>query len=146
MSDEQEHPEHPPPDYHTIPRRATAIECIRTSAAPSPPSRSSQAFKANGTIYVAGQVAAAPRVGLAIGSPSSNAERIFYNIEVILKAAGSSLDRIVKTTVYFRDCYQGVSDFEAVYKRKLPFAPPRTTVMVSKMENRDVQMEVIAVE
>lgn len=48
--------------------------------------------------------------------------------------------------VYFRDSYQGVADFEAVYKRKLPFAPPRTTVMVSKLENTDVQMEVIAVE
>ncbi|KAJ6001930.1 hypothetical protein N7499_002204 [Penicillium canescens] len=141
------HPEHPPPDYHTIqPRRATAIECIRTSAAPSPPSRSSQAFKVNGTIYVAGQIAAAPRVGLVIGPPSSSAERIFFNIEAILKAAGSSLDRVVKTTVYFRDSYQGVADFEAVYKRKLPFAPPRTTVMVSKLENTDVQMEVIAVE
>jgi hypothetical protein len=48
--------------------------------------------------------------------------------------------------VYFRDCYQGVADFEVVYKRKLPFAPPRTTVIVSKVQNTDVQMEVIAVE
>jgi 2-iminobutanoate/2-iminopropanoate deaminase len=39
-----------------------------------------------------------------------------------------------------------VPEFEAVYKRKLPFAPPRTTVLVSKMENPDIQMEVIAVE
>jgi 2-iminobutanoate/2-iminopropanoate deaminase len=60
----------------------------------------SQAFKANGTIYVAGQIAAAPRVGLVIGSPASSAERIFFNIESILKAAGSSLSRVVKTTVW----------------------------------------------
>jgi enamine deaminase RidA (YjgF/YER057c/UK114 family) len=59
----------------------------------------SQAFKVNGTIYVAAQIAAAPRVGFVIGPPTVTAERIFLNIETILKAAGSSLDRIVKTTV-----------------------------------------------
>ena len=59
----------------------------------------SQAFKVNGTIYVAAQIAAAPRVGFFIGPPAVTAERIFLNIEAILKAAGSSLDRIVKTTV-----------------------------------------------
>ncbi|CAG8409652.1 unnamed protein product [Penicillium salamii] len=146
MSEPEHPPEHPPPDYHSIPPRRPPIECIRTSAAPEPPSRSSQAFKVNGTIYVAAQIAAAPRVGFFIGPPAVTAERIFLNIEAILKAAGSSLDRIVKTTVYLTDCAHGVPEFEAVYKRRLPFAPPRTTVLVSKMNTPDIQMEVIAVE
>ncbi|CAI7577732.1 unnamed protein product [Penicillium bialowiezense] len=136
---EPEPPEHPPPDYHSIPQRRPPIECIRTSAAPEP-------FKVNGTIYVAAQIAAGPRVGFFIGPPAVTAERIFLNIEAILKAAGSSLGRIVKTTVYLTEGAQGVPEFEAVYQRKLPFAPPRTTVLVSKMNTPDIQMEVIAVE
>ncbi|OQE12131.1 hypothetical protein PENVUL_c001G01378 [Penicillium vulpinum] len=92
---EDEHP----PEYHTIQPRAV-IECIRTSSAPLPPSGSSQAFKVNGMIYVAAQVAALPRGGMAIGETAA-VERIFLNLEAILKAAGSSFDRVVKTTVGF---------------------------------------------
>ncbi|KAJ6132620.1 hypothetical protein N7471_007835 [Penicillium samsonianum] len=140
-----------PPDYDSIQPRRAAIQCIRTPAAPEPPSGSSQAFKVNGTIYVAAQAANMPRGGHLAESIAS-AERMIRNIEAILKAAGSGLDRIVKTTVYFTEnmWVHLIDDFEALYKRILPFAPPRTTVFVprigTKGNKQEIQMEVIAVE
>ncbi|KAJ5360169.1 hypothetical protein N7517_009360 [Penicillium concentricum] len=137
-----------PPEYHTINPNRALIECIRTPSAPLPPSGSSQAFKVNGVIYVAAQIGALPRGDLVIGQTASF-EQIFLNIEAILKAAGSSLDRIIKTTVYFAEYVRGKYKFEAHYKRMLPFAPPRTTVIVQNIRaegGTDIQMEVIAVE
>ncbi|KAJ5512771.1 hypothetical protein N7463_002323 [Penicillium fimorum] len=137
-----------PPEYHTLQPPKAVIECIRTPGAPLPPTDSSQAFKVNGVIYVAAQVGALPRGDLAIGQ-TAYFEQLFRNIEVILKAAGSGLDRIVKTTVYFTEVVHGKYKFEALYKRMLPFAPPRTNIVVSRIDSRSnaqVQMEVIAVE
>ncbi|KAJ5196818.1 hypothetical protein N7449_007297 [Penicillium cf. viridicatum] len=97
----------------------------------------------------------------------ASAEKMIRNIEAILKAAGSGLDRIIKTTVgsdilwlldrlelnvYFTEnmWVHLIEGFEALYKRILPFAPPRTTVFVPRMGHKgnrqEIQMEVIAVE
>ncbi|KAJ5850625.1 hypothetical protein N7455_010481 [Penicillium solitum] len=126
----------------------------------------SQAFKVNGTIYVAAQVANMPRAA-HINESLATAEKMIRNIEAILKAAGSGLDRIIKTTVgsdnswlsdhlelnvYFTEnlWVHLIEGFEALYKRILPFAPPRTTVFVPRMGHKgnrqEIQMEVIAVE
>ncbi|KAJ5164919.1 uncharacterized protein N7500_006749 [Penicillium coprophilum] len=161
-----------PPEYHTIQRPRALIECIQTPSAPlrkpflqslrpafslslmqSPlaPSGSSQAFKVNGMIYVAGQIGALPS-GVLVTGQTATVERIFRNIEAILKAAGSSWDRVIKTTVYFKEYVHGKGKFEAHYQRVLPFAPPRTTIVVPRIESKgvitsaEIQMEVIAVE
>ncbi|KAJ5442093.1 hypothetical protein N7445_005100 [Penicillium cf. griseofulvum] len=144
MSEENERP----PEYHTVPPRRAVIECIRTPNAPMP---QSQAFKVNGTIYVAAQTPTLPN-GRNVPGQTAAVERIFLNIEAILKAAGSSWERVIKTTVYFREDLRWKYKFEAHYQRVLPFAPPRTNVIVQRMEAKgvnsavEIQMEVVAVE
>jgi enamine deaminase RidA (YjgF/YER057c/UK114 family) len=59
----------------------------------------SQAFKANGTIYLAGQIAADRDGNLITGNITEKAEQIFRNSEAILRAAGSELTKVVKVTV-----------------------------------------------
>ncbi len=111
-------------------------EAIRTEAAPAPFQGApySQAIRAGGLVFVSGQVALQPGssepVSDAIGEQT---EQVFANLRAILEAAGSSLDRIVKTTVYLTD----LGDFQAmneVYKQYVGDLPPaRATIEVSKL-------------
>jgi len=123
-------------------------EAIRTEAAPAPfrGAPYSQAIRAGGLLFVSGQVALQPGssepVSDAIGAQT---EQVFANLRAILEAAGSSLDRIVKTTVYLTD----LGDFQAmneVYKQYVGELPPaRATVEVSKLPAGSlVEIEAIA--
>lgn len=91
----------------------------------------SQAMVSGSTVYVAGQIGIDPTSGALVGDDvASQTERIFQSLEVILAAAGSAFDRIVKVTVYLVD----LADWPAmneVYLRHLGrHAPPKTTVEV----------------
>jgi len=91
----------------------------------------SQAMVSGSTVYVAGQIGIDPATGdLVAADVGSQTERIFKSLEVILEAAGSAFDRIVKVTVYLVD----LADWSAmneVYLRYLAeHAPPKTTVEV----------------
>jgi 2-iminobutanoate/2-iminopropanoate deaminase len=123
-------------------------EAIRTDAAPAPFQGApySQAIKAGGLLFVSGQVALQPGasepVSDAIGEQT---DQVFANLRAILEAAGSSLDRIVKTTVYLTD----LGDFQAmneVYKQYVGELPPaRATIEVSKLPAGSlVEIEAIA--
>ena len=123
-------------------------EAIRTEAAPAPFQGApySQAIKAGGLLFVSGQVALQPGssepVSDAIGEQT---EQVFANLRAILEAAGSSLDRIVKTTVYLTD----LGDFQAmneVYKQHVGELPPaRATIEVSKLPaGSRIEIEAIA--
>ena len=123
-------------------------EAIRTEAAPAPFQGApySQAIRAGGLLFVSGQVALQPGssepVSDAIGEQT---EQVFANLRAILEAAGSSLDRIVRTTVYLTD----LGDFQAmneVYKQHVGELPPaRATVEVSKLPAGSlIEIEAIA--
>ncbi len=121
------------------------IHEISTNRAPKPVGPFSQAIKANGFIFVAGQTARDPQTGQVIeGDISRQTERVMENLKVILEAAESSLDRTVKTTVYLKD----MDDFEAmgkVYSRYFPSHPPaRATVEVARLHGGRVEIELIA--
>lgn len=121
------------------------IREISTSRAPKPVGPFSQALKANGLIFVAGQTARDPQTGQVIeGDITVQTERVMENLKAILEAAGSSLDRTLKTTVYLRD----MDDFDAmgkVYSRYFPAHPPaRAAVEVSKLHGGRVEIELIA--
>ena len=102
----------------------TTLREISTNRAPKPVGPFSQAIKANGLIFVAGQTARDPQSGEVIsGDITVQTERVMQNLKAILEAAGSSLDRTLKTTVYLKD----MDDFEAmgkVYSRYFPSHPP----------------------
>jgi 2-iminobutanoate/2-iminopropanoate deaminase len=121
------------------------LEEISTNRAPKPVGPFSQAIKANGLIFVAGQTARDPQTGEVIqGDITAQTERVMQNLKAILEAAGSSFDRTLKTTVYLKD----MDDFDAmgkVYSRYFPSHPPaRAAVEVSRLHGGRVEIELIA--
>jgi 2-iminobutanoate/2-iminopropanoate deaminase len=123
-------------------------DVVRTEAAPAPFQGApySQAIGAGGFVFVSGQLALRPgRDGLAGDSVAEQTEQVFVNLRAILEAAGSSLDRLVKTTVFL----QNLDDFAAmndVYARHVGDEPPaRSTVEVAKLPSGAlVEIEAVA--
>ncbi len=115
---------------------------ISTNKAPRAIGPYSQAILANGFIFTAGQIALDPASGQVVeGGIVDQTIRVLENLKGIVEAAGSSLDRTVKATVYLQD----MSDFAAmneVYARYFPNDPPaRSTVQASRLP-RDVRIEI----
>jgi 2-iminobutanoate/2-iminopropanoate deaminase len=74
---------------------------ISTQNAPQPAGHYSQAIVHNGVVYVSGQLPIDPKTGeKRVGSIEEQAEQALKNLSAILKAAGSDISRVVKTTVY----------------------------------------------
>jgi 2-iminobutanoate/2-iminopropanoate deaminase len=123
-------------------------DVIRTENAPAPFQGApySQAIKANGFVFVSGQLALLPgHAELAPGGIAEQTEQVLANLRAILEAAGSGLDRLVKTTVFL----QRLDDFAAmneVYARHVGAEPPaRSTVEVAKLPSGAlVEIEAIA--
>jgi 2-iminobutanoate/2-iminopropanoate deaminase len=117
-------------------------EVISTEKGPKAIGPYSQAIKANGFVFISGQTAFDPSTGKPIeGDTAKQTERIFENLKAILDAAGSSLDRVVKVSVFLQD----MNDFSAmneVYARYFLVNPPaRSTVEVSRLP-RDFLVEI----
>jgi 2-iminobutanoate/2-iminopropanoate deaminase len=123
-------------------------EVIRTDTAPAPFQGApySQAIKANGLVYVSGQLALKPdHAEMVADNITGQTEQVLANLRAILEAAGSSLDRLVKTTVFL----QSLDDFPAmneVYKQHVGDEPPaRSTVEVARLPSGAlVEIEAIA--
>lgn len=121
-------------------------EVVSTDRGPKPIGPYSQAIKANGVIYLSGQVALDSKSGELIGADiRQQTERVFENIKGILEAAGSNLHHVIKATVFLKD----MNDFPAmneVYARYFTAAPPaRSTVQVARLpKDALVEIEVIA--
>jgi 2-iminobutanoate/2-iminopropanoate deaminase len=119
---------------------------VITDRGPKPIGPYSQAIKANGFVYLSGQVALDPPSGELVGSDiRQQTERVLENIKGILEASGSNLHHVIKTTVFLKD----MNDFSAmneVYARYFTAAPPaRSTVQVSRLpKDALVEIEVIA--
>ena len=123
-------------------------EVVRTESAPAPFQGApySQAIKAGGFVFVSGQVALRPGAkGLVAGGIAEQTEQVLANLRAILEAAGSSLDRLVKTTVFLQhlDDFAGMNE---VYARHVGGTPPaRSTVEVAKLPSGAlVEIEAIA--
>jgi len=121
-------------------------EIVLTDRGPKPIGPYSQGVKANGVLYMSGQVALDPKTGEMVGSTiAEQTERVMNNIKGIIEAAGSNLHHIVKTTVYLKD----MNDFAAMneeYGKFFTAAPPaRSTVQVSRLpKDALVEIDVIA--
>lgn len=117
-------------------------EVIATEKGPKAIGPYSQAIKANGLIHTAGQIPFEPSTGQLIqGDVAQQTARVMENLKAIVEAAGSSLEKAVKATVYLKD----MNDFAAmneVYGRYFPKNPPaRSTVEVSRLP-RDARVEI----
>jgi 2-iminobutanoate/2-iminopropanoate deaminase len=117
-------------------------EVIATSGGPKAIGPYSQAIKANGFVFVSGQVAFDPATQQIVeGDVSAQTDRVLQNLSAILNAAGTSLDKVVKSTVFLKN----MSDFAAmneVYGRYFTQSPPaRSTVEVARLP-KDVLVEI----
>jgi 2-iminobutanoate/2-iminopropanoate deaminase len=121
---------------------------VRTEAAPAPFQGApySQAIEANGFVFVSGQLALVPgEKELVPGGIGEQTEQVFANLGAILEAAGSSLDRIVKTTVFLQDLddFAGMNEVYAKHVGDVP--PARSTFQVAKLPSGAlVEIEAIA--
>ena len=118
---------------------------ISSTDAPAAVGPYSQAVEANGFLFLSGQLPLDASGKLLPGNIAAQTEQVLKNLVVVLEAAGSSLERVVKTTVYLRD----INDFASmneVYGRYFPSDPPaRATVEVSRLpRDARVLMELIA--
>lgn len=121
----------------------TAVE---TKDAPKPIGPYSQAIKAGGFVFCAGQAAIDPATGqLVQGDAAAQADRTLKNLSAVLAAAGTDMDHAVKTTIFLKN----IADFAAVnevYAKYFKGPPPaRSTVQVAALP-RDalVEIEIIA--
>jgi 2-iminobutanoate/2-iminopropanoate deaminase len=121
---------------------------VRTKAAAAPFQGApySQAISAGGLVFVSGQLALRPDHAEIVGdSIAEQTEQVFVNLRAILEAAGSGLDRLVKTTVYLSDLGD-FGEMNEVYARHVGDAPPaRATIEVAALPSgAKVEIEAIA--
>jgi 2-iminobutanoate/2-iminopropanoate deaminase len=109
-------------------------EIISTEKGPRALGPYSQAVKANGFIFTAGQGPIDPGTGKPVeGDIAAQTARVMENLKTIVEAAGSSLDRAVKATVYLKDM-QDFAAMNQVYGRYFPGNPPaRTTIQAARL-------------
>jgi len=117
-------------------------DVIATENAPRAIGPYSQAIRANGFVFVSGQVAIDPaNQQVSNGDVSAQTDRVLKNLSAILKAAGTGLEKAVRTTVFLKN----IGDFGAmneVYGKYFSSAPPaRSTVEVARLP-KDVLVEI----
>lgn len=121
------------------------MKTIVTPDAPAAIGPYSQAVVANGLAFCSGQIALDPRTGQVVdGAVAEQTRQVLANLRAVLEAAGSSLDRVVRCTVYLKS----MDDFQAmntVYAEVFgDTRPARATVEVSRLP-RDVRVEIDAI-
>jgi 2-iminobutanoate/2-iminopropanoate deaminase len=117
-------------------------EAVSTPAAPAAIGPYSQAVRAGSLVFVSGQIPLDPATGTMIdGDIAAQTHRVFRNLSGILEAAGSSLDRVVRATVYLAD----MNDFAAMNEVYGTYfsapAPARSTIQAARLP-RDARVEI----
>ena len=117
-------------------------EVISTDRAPKAIGPYSQAVVSNGFVFVSGQIPTDPATGTIVeGGITEQTARVLENLKAVLAAAGSSLERAVKTTVYMKDLGQFAAMNE-VFGRYFQQNPPaRATIEAARLP-RDVLVEI----
>ena len=122
-------------------------EAVATERAPKAIGPYSQAIKAGSLLFCSGQIPLDAATGAMFeGDIAAQTRQVFANIAAILEAAGTSFDRVVKTTVFLAD----MNDFAAMNEVYATFftspAPARSTVAAAGLpRNARIEIEVIAI-
>ena len=120
-------------------------EVIATSQAPAAIGPYSQGVRAGNLVFTAGQIALDPTTQLVVGPGiSEQTTRVMENLKAVLEAAGSSLAKVIKATVFLKD-FNDFAEMNAVYGAYLApdgvTPPARTTVEVSRLP-KDALVEI----
>lgn len=121
------------------------LEIVETKDAPAPIGPYSQAIRAGGLIFLSGQIPIDPATGgLVEGDVVDQSSQVLKNIEAVLSAAGSSVSRVVKTTVFLKNL-DDFARFNQVYSKYFgETRPARSTVQAARLP-REVLVEVDAI-
>lgn len=125
--------------------KANALRIVAADGAPKAIGPYSQAIIAEGTVYLAGQIALDPATNEVVGKTTAEqTDRVLKNLAAVLAAAGSGLNLVVKTTVYLLD----MADFPAmneVYARHFTaHKPARATIQAAALP-KGVRIEIDAI-
>jgi 2-iminobutanoate/2-iminopropanoate deaminase len=121
-------------------------QAVKTDKAPVPRGPYNQAVRVGETIYVAGQIPIDPATNQVVEDGiEAQTRRVLENLGAILEAAGSSLDRVVKTTIFLLD----VGEFAAVNAVYAEYftgtAPARSAVQVAALPGAGVRLQIDAI-
>lgn len=117
-------------------------QIIRTDAAPGAIGPYSQAVKANGFVFASGQIPTDPATGQFVaGGIAEQTEQVLRNLSAVLEAAGSSLQQVVKSTVYLADM-QEFAAMNEVYARFFANDPPARATVAAAGLPRDARVEI----
>jgi 2-iminobutanoate/2-iminopropanoate deaminase len=117
---------------------------VSTTDAPPALGPYSQAIVAQGLVFCSGMPGIDPATGIAPEGIEAQTERALLNLAAVLAAAGSSMERLVKTTIFYAD----VDDFAAlndVYARHMPNPPPARSAPANVRLPRGLQVSIDAI-
>ncbi|HEY6242352.1 MAG TPA: RidA family protein [Pyrinomonadaceae bacterium] len=119
---------------------------VQTENAPAAIGPYSQAIEANGFVFVSGQIPINPATGEFVnGGIREQTEQVLKNVSAVLEASGSSLDQVVKTTVFLADMqdFAAMNEVYGAFFRENP--PARATVAAAELpRNARVEIEAVA--
>jgi 2-iminobutanoate/2-iminopropanoate deaminase len=123
------------------------MDFVSTGGAPKAIGPYSQGIIAGGLVFTAGQIAIDPATGEVVsGGAAEQTARVMQNLMAILQAAGSGLDRVVKTTVFLTDMADFTAMNEVYGKAFGSHRPARSTVAVASLpKGVKVEIEAVAV-
>ena len=121
-------------------------QAVKTDKAPLPRGPYNQAVRVGDTIYVAGQIPIDPTTNQVVeGGIEVQTRCVLDNVAAILEAAGSSLDRVVKTTIFLLDVGE-FAQMNAVYAEYFTgITPARSTVQVAALPGAGVRLMIDAI-
>ncbi len=122
------------------------MDFVHTNNAPQAIGPYSQAVKHGGLVYTSGQIALTPEGKMLENDVTVQTEQVLKNLTAVLEAAGSSLDRVIKTTI-FLDSMEDFATVNAIYAEAFgDHKPARSTVAVKTLpKNALVEIDAIAV-
>ena len=123
-------------------------EVVATDKAPKAIGPYSQAIKANGMVFTSGQIPLNPATGeLLTGTITEQTRLVLTNVAEVLKAAGTDMSKVIKTTVFMRDMNDFV-EMNTEYAKHFPAdkpLPARSAVQVARLpKDVGVEIEVVA--
>jgi 2-iminobutanoate/2-iminopropanoate deaminase len=123
----------------------TVRERVQTDQAPAAIGPYSQEIRAGGFVFVSGQIAIDPVTGQFIpGGIAEQTKQVLQNLSAVLEAAGSGLDKVVKTTVFLQDMKE-FTEMNEVYATFFSDTPPARATVAAAGLPRDARVEIEAV-
>ncbi|MDR0662793.1 MAG: RidA family protein [Spirochaetaceae bacterium] len=121
------------------------MKVIKTDAAPAAIGPYSQGIVSDNFVFTSGQIPLCPETGGIVGRDiTEQTEQAIKNLKAVLEAAGSGLERVIKTTCFLATMDDFVP-FNEVYSRHFPERPARSTIAVKQLpKNALVEIEAVA--